>query len=61
MLIIFLDFIVLLQIEDILFKEDVKIEVVFLNGCVIKMFGVGIYNVQFEFDEIGIIFFVELL
>lgn len=39
--------------EDILLKEDVKIEAVSPNGRVIKMSGVGTYNAQFEPDEIG--------
>ncbi|XP_022288939.2 filamin-A-like [Crassostrea virginica] len=39
--------------DDILLKEDIKMEAVSPNGRVIKMSGVGTYNAQFEPDEIG--------
>lgn len=42
-----------LQTDDILLKEDIKMEAVSPNGRVIKMSGVGTYNAQFEPDEIG--------
>ena len=42
-----------LQTDDILLKEDIKMEAISPNGRVIKMSGVGTYNAQFEPDEIG--------
>jgi hypothetical protein len=41
------------QTDDILLKDDIKLEAVSPNGRVIKMSGVGTYNAQFEPDEIG--------
>ncbi|XP_062597927.1 filamin-C-like [Saccostrea cucullata] len=39
--------------NDILLKDDIKIEALSPNGRIIKMSGVGTYNAQFEPDEIG--------